>query len=172
MRWTRMALLTRALEADGEVVWFRHPKGWCQVRAHARATVARVQGSPRRARISLKPSRRESRMPPLHLYARVPPTSTPSHTRPRVQRAPGFPCALSIGGRTENSSKPRANRAARSRRCVYARHRCNRMVHSRNIGADIHHPDGYINPARHVRAFGVRMGIINDGIDTIERRPG
>jgi hypothetical protein len=26
MRWTRMALLTRALEADGEVVWFRHPQ--------------------------------------------------------------------------------------------------------------------------------------------------
>jgi hypothetical protein len=31
MRWTRMALLTRAFEADGEIVWFRHPKGWCQV---------------------------------------------------------------------------------------------------------------------------------------------
>jgi len=24
MRWTRMVLLTRALEADGEIVWFRH----------------------------------------------------------------------------------------------------------------------------------------------------
>ena len=32
MRWTRMALLTRAPEVDGEIVWFRHPKGWCQVR--------------------------------------------------------------------------------------------------------------------------------------------
>ena len=41
-------------------------------RQGARATVAKVQGSPRRARISLKPLRRESRMPPLHLYARVP----------------------------------------------------------------------------------------------------
>jgi len=40
-------------EADGEVVWFRHPKGRCQVRVKARATVAKVQGSPRRARISL-----------------------------------------------------------------------------------------------------------------------
>ena len=30
MRWTRMALLTRAPEVDGEIVWFRHPKGWCQ----------------------------------------------------------------------------------------------------------------------------------------------
>jgi len=45
-----MALLTRAPEADGKDVWFRHPKGWCQVRAQARATVAKVQGSPRRAR--------------------------------------------------------------------------------------------------------------------------
>src|SRR6195952_4480871 len=35
-----------------------------------------------------------------------------SHTRPRVQRAPGLPCALSIGGR-EVSSKPRAHRVAR-----------------------------------------------------------
>jgi len=24
-----MALPTRAAEADGEIVWFRHPKGWC-----------------------------------------------------------------------------------------------------------------------------------------------
>ncbi len=32
MRWTRMARLTRAPEADGEIVWSRHPKGWCQVR--------------------------------------------------------------------------------------------------------------------------------------------
>ena len=26
MRWTRMVLLTRASEADGEIVWFRHPQ--------------------------------------------------------------------------------------------------------------------------------------------------
>ena len=25
-RWTRIAPLTRAPEADGEIVWFRHPK--------------------------------------------------------------------------------------------------------------------------------------------------
>ena len=24
-------------EADGEIVWFRHPKGWCQVRSSRRA---------------------------------------------------------------------------------------------------------------------------------------
>ena len=37
MRWTRMVTLTRAPEADGEMVWFRHPKGWCQVRKLRRA---------------------------------------------------------------------------------------------------------------------------------------
>ena len=26
MRWTRMTLLTRALEADGKDVWSRHPQ--------------------------------------------------------------------------------------------------------------------------------------------------
>lgn len=36
--------------------------------------------------------------------------------------------------------------------------------------ADIHDPNRYINPARHVRAFGVAWESINDGIDTIERR--
>jgi len=33
-------------------------------------------------------------MPPLDLYARVRFYSCNLHTRPRVQRAPGFPCAL------------------------------------------------------------------------------
>ena len=28
--------LTRAPEADGEIVWSRHPNGWCQVRVKAR----------------------------------------------------------------------------------------------------------------------------------------
>ena len=45
-----------------------------------------------------------------------------------------------------------------------------------NLGiesADIRMNRRYINPARHhVRAFGVRIGIVHDGIDTIERRPG
>ena len=40
------------------------------------------------------------------------------------------------------------------------------------FGADIRQSQRYINPARHVRAFDVRMGIGNDGIDTIERRLG
>jgi hypothetical protein len=43
--------------------------------------------------------------------------STFLHTRPRVQRAPGIPCALSIPGRMI-FSKPRAHRAARMRRHI------------------------------------------------------
>jgi hypothetical protein len=33
-------------------------------------------------------------MPPLNLYARVRISLCILHTRPRVQRAPGIPCAL------------------------------------------------------------------------------
>ena len=38
-------------------------------------------------------------MPPLDLYARVRTFLCTLHTRPRVQRAPGFPCALCFRGR-------------------------------------------------------------------------
>ena len=67
VRWTRMVRLTRAPEADGEIVWFRHPNGWCQVRKlwALRATVAKVQGSPGRARIIRKPLRGECRVIPV-----------------------------------------------------------------------------------------------------------
>ena len=54
-------------------------------------------------------------MPPLNLYARVRFSLCSLHTRPRVQRAPGFPCSL-FGG--ECFCKPRANHAARRRRCI------------------------------------------------------
>ena len=40
-----------------------------------------------------------------------------------------------------------------------------------NRGLTLADPGGYINPARHVRAFGVRMGLGNDGNDTIKRWP-
>ena len=38
-------------------------------------------------------------MPPLNLYARVRISLCILHTRPRVQRAPGIPCALPFRGR-------------------------------------------------------------------------
>jgi hypothetical protein len=42
------------------------------------------------------PLRREGRMPPPNLYARVRILLLPLHARPRVRRAPGLPCALSV----------------------------------------------------------------------------
>jgi hypothetical protein len=60
----------------------------------ARATVAKVQGSPRRARISRKLPRRESRIASAGPVCSCAPSTTSLHTRPRVQRASGFPCAL------------------------------------------------------------------------------
>ncbi len=45
------------------------------------------------------------------------------------------------------------------------------LDNSGNTATDIRHPHRYINPARHVRAFGVGLESQNDGIDTIERRP-
>jgi hypothetical protein len=38
-------------------------------------------------------------MPPLNLYARVRISLCILHTRPRVQRAPGIPCALCLEGK-------------------------------------------------------------------------
>ena len=54
---------------------------------------------------------------PLNLYARVRLCLRTLHTRPRVQRAPGLPCALcSQGGASR--CKPRAQRVARSQNCI------------------------------------------------------
>ena len=55
-----------------------------------KATVAKVLGSPRRARISRNPSCRESRMIRFTCGLLV----RSLCARPRVQSAPGFPCAL------------------------------------------------------------------------------
>ena len=51
----------------------------------------------------------------LYLYARVRVLKRKWHTGPRVQRAPGLPCALSILRRDTRRCKTRAQRAARSR---------------------------------------------------------
>ena len=96
MRWTPHARLTRAQAAYGEVVWACRPDaGGKSVRneSFSGMTVTPKQVSPGRARISRKPSRRESRNASAALYARVRNLYS-LRTRPRVQRAPGFPCAL------------------------------------------------------------------------------
>src|ERR1700693_1604766 len=68
MRWTLMALLTRALEADVRRRVVLAPRRWCQVRAMgARATVAKTPGAPGRARYTLlKPLRGECRVIPVY----------------------------------------------------------------------------------------------------------
>jgi len=55
----------------------------------------------------------------LYLYARVRFFAHSLHTRPRVQQAPGVPCALSSLG--ETSCTPRAHRAARTWRHIWSR---------------------------------------------------
>ena len=57
--------------------------------------------------------RREGRNAPAALYARVHFCLHKSHARPRVQQAPGLPCALYFEGKL--NSKPRTQCAARSR---------------------------------------------------------
>ena len=58
-------------------------------------------------------------MLPLNLYARVRFLLCTLHTRPRVQRAPGLPCAL-FQFRGRKSGKPRAIRAARMRTHIFS----------------------------------------------------
>ena len=52
-------------------------------------------------------------MLPPNLYARVHPLFSQSHARPRVRRAPGFPCALCFKRATKMQT--RAKRVARTR---------------------------------------------------------
>src|SRR5665213_1743817 len=55
MRWTLTVSLTRALEADGKVVWFWHPDaGVKSALTEAQAMVAKKPGAPGRARSSRK----------------------------------------------------------------------------------------------------------------------
>src|SRR4029078_11360885 len=56
-------------------------------------------------------------MLPLNLYARVRFLECTLHTRPRVQRAPGLPCALCLL-EVHGQSKPRTQCYARMRDCI------------------------------------------------------
>src|SRR3954471_8178021 len=66
--------------------------------------------------------RREGRNAPAALYARVPFCLRKSHARPRVQQAPGLPCALQVlEGQTRmqnlGRSAPRECKSSFSRHC-------------------------------------------------------
>jgi hypothetical protein len=86
--------------------------------------------------ISRKPSRREGRIASAEPVCSCAPFSLLMHARPRVQRAPGLPCALFIQRGPTNLQKlgrnaPREREATRLRR---ARHRVARMPPSGRSG--------------------------------------
>jgi hypothetical protein len=107
MRSTRRLRLTSAADADGEIVWSWRPqlapssgeatsrgRRWQKSSAHRGDHV-----------ISRKPLRREGRMLSASPVCSCAHPCAILHTRPRVQRAPGFPCALlHCGGRTSAQS--------------------------------------------------------------------
>src|SRR5437879_12607001 len=64
-------------------------------------TVAKEPFTGESTKQAVKPLRREGRNAPAALYARVHFCLRKSHARPRVQQAPGLPCALQFrGGQT------------------------------------------------------------------------
>src|SRR5438093_4009360 len=77
-------------------------------------TVAKEPFTGESAKQAVKPLRREGRSVPAALYARVQFCLRKSHARPRVQQAPGLPCALNFEGGKRNC-KPRAISVARMR---------------------------------------------------------
>jgi hypothetical protein len=117
MRWTRAALLTRALcwrtekscGPDASTL----ASSWREVSADDGDKKARSPGRSRRK--PLKPLRREGRTASAEPVCSCALFCTFLHARPRVQRAPGFPCALFC----EEGGKKRKNlarkHAARSR---------------------------------------------------------
>src|SRR6202043_3544062 len=108
-----MAPLTKALEADGEAVWSWRPDAGVKLAGSIPPmTVARKPGHRGEHGISRKPLRRESRIASAEPVCSCAFFCAFLHTRPRVQRAPGFPCALLFRGRRRNA---RAHRPARTR---------------------------------------------------------
>jgi len=101
------------------------PRRWCQVRGKqnfSRATVARKPGHRGERGVSRKPLRREGRDASAEPVCSCAFFCACLHTRPRVQRAPGFPCALLLLSRAAIDAKlgriaPR-DRGRTSSRCM------------------------------------------------------
>jgi hypothetical protein len=111
------------------------PRRWCQVLREAaaqpgldaslirKATVARKpghRGDTRARRKPLKPLRREGRIASAEPVCSCAFCYVHLHARPRVQRAPGFPCALCLK-EGQGSCATRASRAAGSKNHVCER---------------------------------------------------
>jgi hypothetical protein len=118
MRWTRSLRTTNAGSRGRRRRVVLAPRCWCQVPGKfpggdgGKKAVRREEHV-----ISRKPSRREGRVFSAGPVCSCALFFAQWHTRPRVQRAPGLPCALSLH-EGENSSRPRALRVARMRRLV------------------------------------------------------
>ena len=120
MRWTPNARDVRASSVRRSRVVLT-PRCWRQVCGGNRRRRRQESRSPGRARS--KPSTHcagKAGMLPLNLYARVRVLCAQLHARPRVQRAPGLPCAPCFQG-GKRRGKPRAPCAARSRMCINRR---------------------------------------------------
>src|SRR3954452_1395498 len=73
--------------------------------------------------------RREGRNAPAALYARVPFCLRKSHARPRVQQAPGLPCALYFE-EGKRRCKTSGARVARSRNYVHRHCERSEAIHA------------------------------------------
>src|SRR5436190_23249054 len=92
-------------------------------------TVAKEPFTGESSKQAVKPLRREGRSVPAALYARVQFCLRKSHARPRVQQAPGLPCALYFEEGKRNC-KPRAISAARTRNYIHRHCERSEAIHA------------------------------------------
>ena len=126
MRWTSASVRGRRSRVVPT------PRCWRQVaRRYPRGDGDNKAGRQGEHAISRKPLRREGRTASAEPVCSCAFFYLPLHMRPRVQRAPGLPCALSLLGANENY-KPRAQCVARVRIHVSSSLRTRRSVRGKN----------------------------------------
>src|SRR5436190_10785673 len=89
-------------------------------------TVAKEPFTGESSKQAVKPLRREGRSIPAALYARVQFCLRKSHAGPRVQQAPGLPCALIFGRANEDANLGRIT--PRESEVIFGRHHPRRRV--------------------------------------------
>ena len=98
-------------DADGEVAWSRRPDAGVKSSGSQRfpgATVARKPGHRGEREVSRKPPRREGRIASAEPVCSCAFSCCHLRTRPRVQRAPGLPCALFLARGVKVTQSPGA----------------------------------------------------------------
>jgi hypothetical protein len=118
MRWTwrcfRRTALKRTAKSCGPDAPTLASSSW--EASFSGMTVAKQPVTGESTKETVKPLRREGRSVSAEPVCSCAHFLCILHTRPRVQRAPGFPCAL-YSARARKIHKPRAQRVARTRRC-------------------------------------------------------